>query len=592
MQRLIDRQGPDLIQAMMRTPEREKQISFSKDYITTARAIFTRKDAPFVSRMEDLADRTVAIPSGTVVQQEIARKYPDIRLLLLSSDADCLTAVSTGSADAYIGNLTLGSYLIVSLGMSNMKVAAPTSLDDHIFSFGSRKDWPELSSIINKGLATITSQEKLAIFNKYLSVRYEHGISTKSIFKWALTVAGGIIVIIFLFVLWNTTLAAKVKARTLALEESNDSLNAEIEAHKRADTQFRRSEARFKATFEQAAVGIAHVSKSGRFLRLNRKFCKIIGYSRPEIMGMTFQEITHPDDLDKGLQQMQCLLRGEIRTYCLEKRYIRKDGRIVWTNLTVSLVRDGAGVPRWFVSVIEDISVRKRVEEQLQFYQLRLKALATQLTVIEEQERRRIAADLHDNISQGLALARVQLVAVKNETADARLIEKLNDVSQTLLKAIADSRHLIFDLSSPTMNEIGLTAAISEWMEEKIGKRYGLEFELVTKGLKKRLDDDSRAILFRNVRELLTNVIKHASARKVQVFIRHGDTCLKICVADDGVGFDPTTVMQPLNSAIGFGLFSIQERMTDLGGTLEIDSEPGKGCRMTLSVPRRTQEFW
>jgi two-component system sensor histidine kinase UhpB len=166
--------------------------------------------------------------------------------------------------------------------------------------------------------------------------------------------------------------------------------------HRASSDQVRRSEERFHATFDQAAVGIAHVSPTGRFLRINERFCNIVGYTRDEMLARTFQDITHPGDLDVDVEHMQQLLRGEAETYSMEKRYFRKSGERVWVNLTVSLLRDRAGDPRWFVSVVEDITRRKESEVQARAYQDRLRALAADLTITEERERRRIAGELHD----------------------------------------------------------------------------------------------------------------------------------------------------------------------------------------------------
>ena len=125
------------------------------------------------------------------------------------------------------------------------------------------------------------------------------------------------------------------------------------------------SEERFRATFEQVAVGMAHVEVDGSWLRANHKLCEITGYTEDELLEKTFQDITHPEDLGKDLEQARKLLDGEIETYSMEKRYLRKDGSIVWVNLTGSLVRKDSGEPKYFIAVIEDISDRKRVEEAL-----------------------------------------------------------------------------------------------------------------------------------------------------------------------------------------------------------------------------------
>lgn len=129
--------------------------------------------------------------------------------------------------------------------------------------------------------------------------------------------------------------------------------------------ELKENEKRFRATFEQAAVGVAHTDLTGRWLRVNRKLCDIVGYSREELLQKTFQEITHPDDLDADLENVRQLLAGENLTYSMEKRYVRKDGSNVWINLTVSVVYHDSGKPAYFLAVIEDITSRKRMDRAL-----------------------------------------------------------------------------------------------------------------------------------------------------------------------------------------------------------------------------------
>jgi signal transduction histidine kinase len=240
------------------------------------------------------------------------------------------------------------------------------------------------------------------------------------------------------------------------------------------------------------------------------------------------------------------------------------------------------------VFIEEDITDRKQAEREILRYHERLKALASQLTVTEEKERRRIAVDLHDHVGQSLALARMQIDSAKKSAADDRLAARLDEISENLRKAIHDTRHLIFDLSPPAMHQIGLGAAVSEWLEEQIEKRYGIKtefFDNIEQRYRKTLDDNVRAILFRNVRELLINVVKHAQANQVSVSMEITDGALKTVIQDNGIGFDQSSEIQNVKSEEGFGLFSIKERMADLGGALKIESQPGKGCKAVLTVP-------
>ena len=128
-------------------------------------------------------------------------------------------------------------------------------------------------------------------------------------------------------------------------------------------------------TFEQAAVGIAHVGLDGRFLRVNRKLCEILGYTPAGLMGITFQEITAPAYLAADLENVRKMLAKELTTYSMEKCYVRKDGRLIWANLTVSLARGPIGEPKYFISVVEEISQRKDAEEALRRSEARYRDL-------------------------------------------------------------------------------------------------------------------------------------------------------------------------------------------------------------------------
>jgi PAS domain S-box-containing protein len=166
-------------------------------------------------------------------------------------------------------------------------------------------------------------------------------------------------------------LQGEVDARTAQLLAANARLREEIEARERTEAALRESESRFRATFENAAVGIAHVAPDGRWLHVNAVFSEITGYSREELLAHKFADITHPADLEKDWSQARRLLAGAIDSYALDKRYIRKDGSIVWVMLTVSLMRARGGEPLYFISVIDDITERKRTVAALQESELR-----------------------------------------------------------------------------------------------------------------------------------------------------------------------------------------------------------------------------
>jgi signal transduction histidine kinase len=266
----------------------------------------------------------------------------------------------------------------------------------------------------------------------------------------------------------------------------------------------------------------------------------------------------------------------------------KKNGEIFPAEITMSFFED-RGNPVSITGIIRDISDRREQDRQIGMYQQRLKALASKLTMSEERERRRLATELHDHVGQSLAIARLQLASAKRNSSDPSCTLLLEEVSHTLLKAAQETRHLIFDLSSPAVKELGLQAAITDWLNERM-PTHGITAELVDhtdSAGALPLTDDQAALLFRHTRELLTNVIKHAKADRVKVEVTAADHEIHVAVQDNGVGYESNGVSGNGKDKGHFGLFSIRESMADLGGSLEIDTAPGQGCRAVLRMPVR-----
>jgi PAS domain S-box-containing protein len=149
----------------------------------------------------------------------------------------------------------------------------------------------------------------------------------------------------------------------------------DITERKRTEERLRESEEEFRSTFEQVTVGMAHVGRDGKWLRVNKRLHEMLGYSREELLAKSIQEVTHPDDLAAGVENLRRIFEAEIQSYTREKRYIRKDGSFVWANLTVTAYRPVSDAPKYAISVIEDISERKRAEEQLRESEERYRSL-------------------------------------------------------------------------------------------------------------------------------------------------------------------------------------------------------------------------
>lgn len=197
--------------------------------------------------------------------------------------------------------------------------------------------------------------------------------------------------------------------------------NFENESAFKELTQLEESEERFRNTFEQAAVGIAHVGTKGNFIRINQTFCDIVGYSQQEMLKLTFQEITHPDDLAPDLHQVQKLLDLDIDNYKIEKRYFRKNKTLVWINLTVSLVQNETGDPKYFIAVIEDITERKQAEDK---FELLVKQAGDAFFVLDYDGA---IIDVNHQACVSLGYSHLELVKMKISQVDVEIVEKQHE---------------------------------------------------------------------------------------------------------------------------------------------------------------------
>ncbi|MFA4903252.1 MAG: CHASE3 domain-containing protein [Desulfobaccales bacterium] len=235
----------------------------------------------------------------------------------------------------------------------------------------------------------------------------------------------------------------------------------------------------------------------------------------------------------------------------------------------------------------QEIGVRKRAESQVAVYQDNLRSLASSLSLAEERERRRLAVFLHDQIGHTLALANIKLGELQKSLLGqfpGYPIAELEKTGSLLEQAIRDTHSLTFKISSPILYELGLAAAL-EWLTEQVQKDHSISTRLIADGSTDPLDDDVRVLLFQSVNELLVNVVKHAQAQNVEVSIRREDGNLKVEVGDDGVGFQMPQPVPFRRERCGFGLFSIRERLRPYGGFLQVQSEPGAGAHIILTVP-------
>jgi PAS domain S-box-containing protein len=488
------------------------------------------------------------------------------------------------------------------------------------------------------------------------------------------------------------------------LEEVRRRLAEAAKRRHSAEADSRESEARFIATFEQAAVGIAMVAPDGRWLRVNHRLCAIVGYTQDELSRLNFQDITHPDDLEADLDQVRRMLAREIDTYAMEKRYIRKDGGAVWIMLTVSLVWKPDRTPDYFIAVVEDIQARKLAEEQLRLWaqaftkahfglaiadarsntflaanpafaaergyrpeemvgmpimavypegvradvgrriaevdatlhgvfesehiardgrrfpvmmditvtcsadggpltriayslditarkrdeaRLReqaamLRDISARLMRVQEEERRALAHELHDEIGQQLAALKLNLQTMARTVPGQAAAARIQDCIEIVEIAIEQVRDRALNLRPSMLDDLGLAAAL-DWYCRRQSERSGTEISLELEAQTQALPDPIPITAFRIVQEAVNNAIRYAQARHIEVTLRTLEDSVELVVQDDGRGFDPAALDPRRDDSLG--LLGMRQRVDWLGGELDITSTPGSGTLVRATLP-------
>jgi two-component system NtrC family sensor kinase len=399
-------------------------------------------------------------------------------------------------------------------------------------------------------------------------------------------------------------------------------------------SQLEESERRFKATFEQAAVGLAHVGLDGRWLRTNARLCSILGYSAEELRGRTLQSLTHPDDRAAMDDLAEKMLAGVIATYAMEKRYLSKGGGFIWCNLTMSLMRDPDGAPEYFIGVIEDITWRHRVEAERDAllereHQARTEAEALVRRRSAELEATRgalvvaerlatagqLAAGVGHEINNPLAYVLANLTysleelgRLKSPTPEVDVAEVQRALVQAQLGAerirdiVRDLR--IFSRSAPeAMGPVDVQAAL-EFAIGMTAHQLRQRARLIRWYQPVPFVQANESRLGQAFLNLLLNAAQAipegaSGDHEVRVTVRTGEEgWVVVEISDTGVGiatehlpriFEPFFTTKQVGEGSGLGLSVCHGIVTGLGGRIQVESQPGQGSTFRVLLPAAEQ---
>jgi PAS domain S-box-containing protein len=323
----------DMLSGAVPTPERETYLAFSAPYFDITQVLIAKSDKPFVSGIHALQGERIAVPRGAAIETMLKRDFPAMQFAALRTH-EMEEALERDEIHAFVAPLEHAARYVYE-PMYNYKVIGKLDYPYPI-SVAARHDWPELLSILNKAVAAISTAEHQEIQRRWTRYTIRQSVDYTRLWQ----VLGVALLIIGLILYWNRKLARS----QAALRKSRDEL---------------------RYYFDQPLIGMITTYPDKRTIHVNQCFCDMVGYSQAEMRVLDWGKITHPEDLAADVACLNRVIRGEINSYQMEKRFIHKDGHVVHAHLAVNCLRDAEGAVEHFIGMMLDISERKQAEAAL-----------------------------------------------------------------------------------------------------------------------------------------------------------------------------------------------------------------------------------
>jgi two-component system, NarL family, sensor histidine kinase UhpB len=378
-------------------------------------------------------------------------------------------------------------------------------------------------------------------------------------------------------------------------EEERDVLLRQLEVRVQERTaELETSREKIKAILNSITDIYISFDHDWNFTDLNQQAEKIFGKKRDELLGKVFWEVFPQMKEVEHFPQYEAAMASQTPMHFEAQLMIT--GR--WYEMHTYPSEEGLSF------YLRDITERKQMEDalcqsrdnlenqvqertrELEEAIEKQRLLAAELLMTEVRERRRIAADLHDNICQSLAVAKLRLHDLQARATEIDLEKPLIEIKEMIGDALHHTRSLLQEISPSILHELGLSAALDA-LAEQINTKYGLAVILESPQSICKIDEEMQILLFQAARELLLNIIKHAKVSAASVSIQEIGSNIRVQVKDDGVGFDVSSMQTMFNRSGGFGLFNIRERLKHWDGHMEIKSGHGMGTCITISVPHK-----
>lgn len=349
-----------------------------------------------------------------------------------------------------------------------------------------------------------------------------------------------------------------------------------------------RAESKYRSIFENAVGGIYQTSPEGRCITANRAFARILGYSSPDEMITKLEDMGRLYAEPGRRAEFARLMRKNAVVTGFESQVYRKDGSSIWISESALTVCAASGKLLYYEGIIEDITMRKKAEEELRTSREQLRNLSAYLQSAREKERMYIAREIHDELGQTLTALKMDVFWLhKKFSMDKKtMLEKTNSMSALIDSAVKTVRRISRELRPGLLDDLGLTAAI-EWQVGEFQQRTGIRCELVREPEEIIVEQDISTAVYRIFQETLTNIARHSGATMVKIFLEMKPREILLQIKDNGRG----VLQEKIESTTSFGLIGMRERVRILQGELKISGVKGRGTLVEVTIPLSRREI-
>src|SRR6266436_4826902 len=377
-------------------------------------------------------------------------------------------------------------------------------------------------------------------------------------------------------------LEQKVGERTRELATTNEALRSEIAERKLAVKAVKQAEDRTRLIIDTIPTMAWSLARDGALEFLNQRWLDYTGLSLKEGIEEPTRTV-HPDDLSRALEKW-LVVKATSEVYEDELRLQRADGEYRWFLVRVAPLLDEQGnIVKWFGASV-DIEDRRRAEKNLEEAHRQLKLLSRRRVKVQEEERRHLARELHDEIGQALTAAKINLQAALEEPDHAKA-KRIHETTAILERLLGQVRQISLNLRPSTLDDLGLVPALRSLLDEQ-GRLASVAVRFSAENMPENLDPEIQTTCFRIAQEAITNAVRHANATRIDVDLGRENGNLLLQVRDNGRGFDAESVQEQV---VGLGLIGIKERAALVDARARIIASRGKGATVDVTLPLTSQ---